>query len=106
MVPPDLERYPSFLPEVDALGNLTLLPVPEVKLPTVLALGHIFGVESRPVGVGGGPLTADHGVVARLVPKVVVVPHAVHTVLPAPCDVEILVEQQKSTGGVALAVAE
>src|ERR671913_2084374 len=96
VVPPDLERYPPFLSKIDALGDLVLLPVPEVELPTVLSLGHVLGIEPSLVGVGGGPLAGDHDVVARLVPEVVVVAHAVHAVLPAPGDIEVLVKQEES----------
>src|SRR5918993_3299240 len=106
VVPPDLERYPPFLPKIHALGDLVLLPVPEVELPTVLSLGHVLGVEPSLVGVGGGPLAADHDVVARLVPEVVVVAHAGHAILPATGDIEVLVEQEEAARSVALAVAK
>src|SRR5215210_4386875 len=106
VMPANLQRYPAFLPEIDALGDLALLPVPEVELPTVLTLGHIAWVKPSIVGVRSGPLAADHGVVARLVPEVVVKVHAVHAVLPAPGDVEVLVDQQEAPRSVALAVAD
>jgi hypothetical protein len=56
--------------------------------------------------LGAPPLAADHHVVARLVPVVVVVLHAVHLVFPAPGDVEVRVQEQEAARPVALRVAE
>src|SRR5215216_795765 len=106
MVKTNLERDPAVLPQVYGLCYLLLLPIPEVNLPTVLALGHLLGIEAAPVGVGGGPLAGDHDVVAQLVPEVVVVAHASRALLPATGYVEVLVEQQKASEAVALAVAD
>ena len=106
VVEADLQRDQAVLPEVDALGDLALLPVPEVQLPAVLALGHVLELEAGLEGVGGGPLAGDHHVVPRLVPEVVVELHAVGAALPAAGDVELLVQQQEPAGAVALAVAE
>src|SRR5215204_1857609 len=106
MMKTNLERDPAVLPQVYRLSYLLLLPIPEVDLPTVLAFGHLLGIEAAPVGVGGSPLAGDHGVVAQLVPEVVVVAHALSALLPATGYVEVLVEQEKASGAVALAVAD
>src|SRR5829696_6108643 len=105
MVKTNLQRDPAVLPQVYRLSYLLFLPIPEVDLPTVLALGHILGIEAAPVGVRGGPLARDHDVVAGLVPEVVVVAHASRALLPATGYVEVLVEQEEASGAVALAVA-
>src|SRR5918996_3194912 len=106
MVKTNLQRDPAVLPQVYRLSYLLLLPIPEVDLPSVRALGHLLGIEAAPVGVGGGPLAGNHDVVARLVPEVVVVAHALSALRPATGYVEVLVEQEKASGAVALAVAD
>src|SRR5215207_1024185 len=106
MVKTNLQRDPAVLPQVYRLSYLLFLPIPEVDLPTVLALGHLLGIEAAPVGVRGGPLARDHDVVAGLVPEIVVVADASRALLPATGYVEILVEQEKASGTVALAVAD
>src|SRR5215208_941483 len=54
MVKTNLERDPAVFPQVYCLSYLLLLPIPEVDLPTVLALGHLLGIEAASVGIGGG----------------------------------------------------
>ena len=51
-------------------------------------------------------LVVTNDVVARLVPEVIVELHPGQIVLPAPHDVEILIEMQEAAGGLALRVAE
>src|SRR5215204_6642272 len=106
MVKTNLQRDPAVLPQVYRLSYLLHLPIPEVDLPTVLALGHLLGIEAAPVGVGSGPLAGDHDVVAGVVPGVVVVAHASRALLPATGYVEVLGEQEEASRAVALAVAD
>src|SRR5215213_7886263 len=75
-------------------------------MATVLALGHVLWIEAAIVGVGSGPLATDHDVVARLVPEVVVVAHALGVALPSTRYVEVLIQNQESTWPVALAVTD
>src|SRR5215213_7110906 len=106
MVKTNLQRDPAVLPQVYRLSYLLLLPIPEVDLPTVLALGHLLGIEATPVGVWGGPLARNHDVVAQLVPEVIVVAHALRALLPATRYVAVLGEQEKGSGAVGSAVAD
>src|SRR5579875_268246 len=82
------------------------LPIPEVQPSPVLTGSDIFQVESLGIGIGSAPFAADHNVMARLVPEVIVETHAIGLVFPAPRDVEILVEQQEAPGSLALAIAK
>ena len=56
--------------------------------------------------LGAAHSRRDHHVVARLVPEVVVELHAAEVVLPAPDDLEVLVQVQEAAGCVPARIAE
>src|SRR6266446_7683692 len=83
-----------------------LLPVPEVQVMTVLPSCDIVQIEAFRVGSRGCPFTADHDIVAWLVPEVIIVAHPLGLVFPTARNVELLVEEQKTARSVALLVTE
>ena len=102
----DFERYQAFGAEVEGFVDFLGFKVPEVDVLTVFASGDVVEVEAGHEGVGCRPLGADHHVVPRLVPEVVVEVHATDVVLPTADDVEVLIEVQEAAWGVAVGVAE
>ena len=106
MMEAHLQRDQSFLTQINTLNELMLLPVPEVQVVTVLPNCDIIQIEAFGIGVRRCPFTADHHIVARLVPEVIVVVHALVFVFPTTSYVELLVKQQETTGSVALLVTE
>src|SRR5690349_19975235 len=83
-----------------------LLPVPEVQVVTVLPLSDIIQIEAFGIRIRRCPFTADHDIVARLVPEVIIVVHALGFVFPTPRYFEFLVKQQETTRRIALLVTE
>ena len=69
----DLQGNQTILPQIDALGQLMLLPIPEVQPMAVFICRHILQVEARLIGLGRRKLGADHDVVTRLIPEIIVV---------------------------------
>ena len=94
--------------EVDRFQIRALRPVPEVQRLPVLLQRHVLGIEAFLEDVGRGPFAADHDVVPWLVPEVVVELDRCRTrlVVPPADDVELLIEQEKPTGILALGIAQ
>src|SRR5947209_10217443 len=106
MVEAYLERNQTFFAKFNTLHNFMLLPIPEVQMVTVFASSHIIQVEAFGKRIGRSPFAADHHIMPWLVPVVIVVVHALSFLLPTTCNVEILIEQQETTGTIALPVAQ
>src|SRR5438034_8887199 len=106
MMEAHLQRDQSFLTHINTLNEFMLLPVPEVQVVTVLPTGDIIQIEAFAIGGRRCPFTADHDIVARLVPEVIVVVHTLGFVFPTTRYVELLVKQQETTGSVALLITE
>src|SRR5207248_3447660 len=60
----DLQGYQTILPQIDALCELMLLPIPEVQSMPIFIRSHILQVEPRLIGLDSRTLGADHDVVA------------------------------------------
>src|SRR3954452_22423266 len=102
----DFERQQSFCAEVNALGNLSLRPVPEIQVMAVFPSLHLIKLEAGARGARGGPFAAYHHVVSRLVPVIVVEVHPLGPRLPSTGDLEVVVEEQETTRSVEIFVAE
>ena len=102
----DLQRDQAVLAQIHRVIDPLLLKVPEMDLATVFQMTDLLEVETRHEGVRRRPFTRDHDVVARLVPEVIVELHPAQVVLPAPDDLEVLIQMEKPAGGLALGVAE
>ncbi len=68
---PDLERHHAFHSKVNLLDQGPLLPVVDVEVGAVVARSHVLDIQSFLEASGVSPLSADHDVMMRLVPKVV-----------------------------------
>src|SRR6266516_1740299 len=106
MVEAHLQWDQSFLTQINTLDEFMILPVPEVQVVTVLPTRDIIQIEAFGIGVRRCPFTADHDIVTRLVPEVIVVVDTLGFVFPTPRYVELLVKQQETTGSVALLITE
>src|SRR5438874_4175723 len=83
-----------------------LLPIPEVQSVPIFIRGHILQVEPRLIGPGRRKLSADHDVVARLIPEVIVVDLACGLLLPASGNVEVFIQQQEPARAIFFGVAQ
>src|SRR6266566_4349853 len=72
-----------------------LLPIPEVQSVPIFIRGHILQVEPRLIGPGRRKLSADHDVVARLIPEVIIGDLARGLLLPASGNIEVFIQQQE-----------
>jgi hypothetical protein len=105
--PARLERDEAVLAEIDRLFDAPFGEVPEVEPAAVASGRHVLGIEALLVGVRLAELRRDEGVLARLVPEVVVEGRRLAAVLPAALDLERLrVEDGEPAGTVPLGVAE
>ena len=102
----NLQGHQPILPQIDALGQLLLLPIPEVQPMPVFICRHILQVEARLIGLGRRKLAADHHIVAWLIPEIIVVDLAIGLLLPAPGNVKVFIQQQEPTRAVLVCVAQ
>ena len=77
-----------------------------MDLAAVFEVADLFQIKARHEGVGRGPFAGHHDVVARLVPEIIIELHAAQVVLPAPDNLEVLIDVQEAAGRFALGVAE
>jgi hypothetical protein len=105
--PADLERHEPRLAEIDGLLQAASRDAPEVEALPVAACRHVVDVEAWLVGVRLAELRGDQGVLARLVPEVVVHRRRLAAVLPAPLEVERpRVEHHEAARPAAVGVAQ
>src|SRR5207253_1105924 len=101
-----LERNEAGAAKIKTLGDFTFLPIPEMDVLAVLAGFNIVELESRLDGIRRSPFAGNHDVVSRLIPKVVVVLHALFGLLPRAHDFKLVIEQKKTAWSFAFVVAE
>ena len=102
----DFQRNQTRFAQIETLRDPALRPIPKVQPPAVLSSRDVLRVKAASVRVRRGPFAADHHVVLRLVPKIVVEFHPVGVILPTTGDVEILIQQQKAARRISLRVAQ
>ena len=100
------QRDQAIFAEIECLLWLLLFKVPEMDLPAVFQMAHLFEVKAGHEGIGRSPFRADHHVVSRLIPEIIAELDIAHGVFPAADDLELLVELQIAAGGIALSVAK
>src|SRR6266567_1867268 len=83
-----------------------LLPIPEVQSVPIFIRDHILQVEPRLIGPGRRKLSADHDVVARLIPEVIIVDLARGLLLPASGNIEVFIQQQEPARAIFFGVAQ
>src|ERR1051325_1533173 len=106
VVETDFEWDQAVAAEIEGLGDLAFLPVPEMELLAVLARLDVVELEAGDNRLRGGPFARPHDVVPGLIPEVVVVLHAGLVLLPRADDLELVVQEQEPAGAFALVVAE
>src|SRR5262245_31895348 len=73
---------------------------------TISASSHIIEVEAFGKRHRCSPFTADHHIMAWLIPEVIVVVHAIRILFPMADNVKPLIQQEKSSGTIATLVTE
>jgi hypothetical protein len=106
MVEANLKGTQAILTQINGLGQLVLLPIAEVQPMPVFIGGHILQIEAWFIGPGRRELAADHDVVARLIPEVIVVDLAHSRSLPASGKVEVFIQQQEPARAIFVGVAQ
>src|SRR5438874_2517844 len=101
----DLQWDHPILTQVHILHDLMTIPIPKVQLATIFSGSHILQIETSIIGIRCAKLATHHDIVARLIPEVIVVAHTISFLLPTSCNIEILIQQQETTGAIALTIA-